>query len=65
MNRRRIVGRDLPNYGIISKEYISISMRHFGETQSKATRAYAQSRQYHTIVESYDSYHGIRVILLT
>ena len=30
----------------------SIGMRPFGETQSKAMRAYAQSGQYHTIVES-------------
>ena len=34
---------------------ISIGMRLFGETQSKAMRAYAQSRQYHTIVVSGDS----------
>ena len=27
-------------------------MRPFGEAESKAMRAYAQSRQYHTIVES-------------
>ena len=27
-------------------------MRPFGEAQSKAMRAYAQSGQYHTIVES-------------
>ena len=27
-------------------------MRPFGEAQSRATRAYTQSRQYHTIVES-------------
>ena len=27
-------------------------MRSFGEAQSKAMRAYAQSGQYHTIVES-------------
>ena len=27
-------------------------MRPFGEDQNKATRAYAQSGQYHTIVES-------------
>ena len=30
----------------------SIGVRPFGEVQSKATRAYAQSGQYHTIVES-------------
>ena len=28
-------------------------MRHFGETQSKTMKAYVQSRQYHTIVESH------------
>ena len=31
---------------------LSIGTRHFGETQSKTMRAYAQSGQYHTIVES-------------
>ena len=31
---------------------IFISMRPFGEVQSKVMRAYAQSGQYHTIVES-------------
>ena len=31
---------------------ISVGMMHLGEAQSKATRDYAQSRQYHTIVES-------------
>ena len=31
---------------------IPIGMRPFGEAQSKAMRAYAQSGQYHTIVES-------------
>ena len=36
----------------LSIEYISIGMRPFGEAQSKATRAYAQSGQYHIIVES-------------
>ena len=39
----------------ISNEYISISIRHFGEAQSKVMRAYAQSGQYHTIVEGCDS----------
>ena len=34
----------------ISKEYISIGMRHFRAIKSKAIRAYAG--QYHTIVES-------------
>ena len=42
-------------------EYISIGMRPFGETQSKAMRAYAQSEQYHTTMETRDSLHGIRV----
>ena len=31
--------------------HISIGTRPFGEAKSKATRAYAQSGQYHTIVE--------------
>ena len=31
---------------------MSIGTRHFGEVQSQTMRAYAQSRQYHTIVES-------------
>ena len=30
----------------------SIGLRLFGETQSNAMRAYAQSEQYHTIVKS-------------
>ena len=34
---------------------VSIGMRLFGEAQSKVMRAYAQSGQYHTIVESRDS----------
>ena len=29
------------DHGFISKEYISIGMRPFGEAQSKATRTYA------------------------
>ena len=32
-----------------------VGMRPFGEAQSKATRAYTQSGQYHTIVEIRDS----------
>ena len=57
----RIVGRESPlanledDRGFISKEYISIGMRSFGEAQSKAMRAYTQSGQYHTIVEIRDS----------
>ena len=43
------------DHRFISKKYISIGMRLFREAQSKATRAYAQSGQYHTIVESRDS----------
>ena len=39
------------DHGFISKEYISIGMRPFGETKSKTMRAYAQSGQYHIIVE--------------
>ena len=40
------------DHGFISKEYIFIGMRPFEEDQSKAIRAYAQSEQYHTSVES-------------
>ena len=40
------------DHGFISKEYISIGTRPFGEAQNKVTRPYAQSGQYHTIVES-------------
>ena len=40
------------DHEFISKEYISIGMMLFGEAQSKAMRAYAQSGQFHTIVES-------------
>ena len=43
------------DHGFISKEYISIVMRSFGEAQNKVMRAYAQSEQYHTIVKSCDS----------
>ena len=39
------------DHEFISKEYISIDMRPFGEAKSKATRAYAQSGQYHISVE--------------
>ena len=39
------------DHEFISKKYISIGMRPFGEAQSKTVIAYAQSRQYHTIVE--------------
>ena len=42
-------------HGFISKKYISIGMRSFGEAKNKVTRAYVQSGQYHTIVESRDS----------
>ena len=41
--------------GLEVRNTISIGMRSFGETQSKAMRAYAQSGQYHTILESRDS----------
>ena len=34
---------------------ISIGTRHFGEPQRKVMRLYAQSGQYHTIVEIPDS----------
>ena len=40
------------DHGFISKEYIYIGMRPFGEAESKAMRAYTQSGQYHTIVGS-------------
>ena len=43
------------DHEFISKEYISIDMRPFGEVQDKAMRAYAQSGQYHTIVEVRES----------
>jgi len=39
----------------INKEYISIGTRLFGEAQGKTMRVYAQSGQYHTIVEIRDS----------
>ncbi|KAG7012728.1 Alpha-ketoglutarate-dependent dioxygenase alkB [Cucurbita argyrosperma subsp. argyrosperma] len=43
------------DYEFINKEYISIGTRPFGKTKSKVMRAYAQSGQYHTILErSYD-----------
>ena len=38
--------------GLQVKNSNSIGVRPFGEAQSKATRAYAQSGQYHTIAES-------------
>ena len=37
---------------LLSRNTISIGLRPFGEVQSKTMRAYAQSGQYHTIVES-------------
>ena len=45
-------------------EYISIGMRSFGEAQSKTMRAYAQSGQYHIILEIRDFKHGIRAKLV-
>ena len=48
------------DHGFISKEYIFIGMRPMGEAQSDAKRAYAQSGQYHTTVESRYSEHDIR-----
>ena len=45
------------DHGFINKEYISIGTRPFGEVQSKATRAYTRSEQYHTNVEGRDSYY--------
>ena len=38
---------------LLSRNTISIGLRSFGEVQSKTMRAYAQSGQYHTIVESH------------
>ena len=38
--------------GLQAKNTLPIEMRPFGEIQSKAMKAYAQSGQYHTIVES-------------
>ena len=38
--------------GLYSRNTLSIGLMPFGEAQSKAMRAYAQSGQYHTIVES-------------
>ena len=43
------------DHGFISDEYYLQWMRSFGEAQNKAMRAYAQSGQYHTIVEIRDS----------
>ena len=40
------------NHGFINKEYSLHWVRRFGEAQTKAIRAYAQSGQYHIIVES-------------
>ena len=40
------------DHGFINKEYSLIGLRSFGEAQNKVTRAYAQSGQYHTIVET-------------
>ena len=40
-------------------------MSPFGETKSKAIKVYAQSGQYHTIVEGRGSLHDIRVMPLT
>ena len=41
--------------GLKVRNTISIGMRPIGEAQSKVMRAYAQSGQYHTTVESRDS----------
>ena len=40
------------DYGFINKEYSFNWYEAFWEAQSKAMRAYTQSGQYHTIVES-------------
>ena len=43
------------NLGNDRRNILSISMRHFGEAQSKVMRVYTQNGQCHTIVESRDS----------
>jgi len=55
----RIIEREcttLANLGndheFISKKYIFIGTRSFVEVQNKVMRAYAQSKRYHTILES-------------
>ena len=40
---------------VISNEYIFVCMRPSRKAQNKAMRAYGQSEQYHTIVDSQDS----------
>ena len=47
-----IVRRGVP-YRLIKG--LIMGMEHFRKTKNKITRAYAQSGQYHTIVESRDS----------
>ena len=42
------------DHGFIGENTNSIGMKPFGEAQSKTMRAYAQSGQYHTIVELAD-----------
>ena len=43
------------DHGFISEEYYPHWYEAFWKVQSKATRAYAQSEQYRTIMESRDS----------
>ena len=48
----RLLDDGSPTSTNLGNDHGSIGMRPFGGTQSKAMRAYAQSGQYHTIVES-------------
>ena len=50
-----LLGGSSNDHEFLSKEYISNGMRPFGEARSKPMRAYAQSGQYHTIMEGCDS----------
>ena len=43
------------DHRFINKKYISTGTKSFGVAQSKPTRAYTRSGQYHTIVEVCDS----------
>ena len=44
--------KESPTSANLGRNTLFIGTRHFGETQSKSMRAYVQSGQYHTIVES-------------
>ena len=43
------------DHEFVNEEYIFIHTRSFGKSQNKAMNRYAQSGQYHTIVESRES----------